>query len=462
MASPVEEFSQLIEARTGLAVSTQFGSATLLPLLETLSQGDTVGYVRKMQAARDGDPEWQAIIKALTIGETYFMRDTAHFALLRTRILPDILARRRQEGQRELAIWSAGCASGEEAYSLAILLVETMPDLAEWHVTLFGTDLNNAALSAARRGIYRQWAFRSTDGEFQTRYFDQVTDGLQIKPAVRDLVSFRQCNLLTWLPPVSFDLILCRNVLLYFHRGAAQAAEDRLFEALLPGGWLLLSQPEQLRHKRERWIGHQADGTTLFQRPRTAMPPRGVPRPPARAAPNWEGGAPDRSTEGVEKATYEMAVRAIQNEDHGQAELLLTELLAARPDSAPAHTLMACVQASARNTALAQKILETALRLDPLLADAHYLQALLHLEGGHREEAIKALRAALYSQPNHPLAAYLLGTLRAQEGSLAEASRHWTNARRAIARLMPESPVSDISDITAGRLENLIAAHLDG
>lgn len=462
MSQPIEEFSRLIEERTGLAIGVQFGSG-LPALLATLSQGDPAGYLRKMHTAPDTDPAWQAVIKALTIGETYFLRDDAHFQLMRTRILPEIIARRRQHGQRELAIWSAGCASGEEAYSLAITLAETLADLDDWQITLLGTDLNSAALSAARRGVYRQWAFRNTTHDFQTRYFDQSTDGLQIQPRFRDLVTFRQANVLSWTPLIRFDLVLCRHVLLYFHQAQACRAEDRLYEALLPGGWLLLGQSEDLHHRRERWQSHAETGAPLFQRPRPALTPASPP--PRRSDPLHNGLTFETSAQSssalVEKATYEMAVRAIQNEDYGQAELLLTELIAARPDSAPAHTLMACVQVSARNIAQAKQILQTALRLDPLLADAHYLQALLHLEDGQRDAAVRALRAALYSQRNHPLASYLLGTLRAQEGSLPEARRHWINARRAIARLMPESLVSDIADMTAGRLQSLLAAHLD-
>jgi chemotaxis protein methyltransferase CheR len=456
--SALDQFIDLIEQRTGLAARAQFGDV-LETLLDTLSQGNREGYVRQMQAARETDPVWQAVIKALTIGETYFLRDHGHFHLLKTRILPDLIERRRV--QRELAIWSVGCASGEEPYSLALTLVETLPDLMDWKITLLGTDLNAQALNVARRGIYRKWSFRHTDIDFHNRYFDPATDGLQIKPFIREMVTFRHANLLAGAPHPAFDLILCRHVLLYFSPTQVGKAESILFDALTPGGWLMLGQSEALRTSRDRWTISQGIGVGIYQKPITTTSE--IPR---AAAPlnKTNGGVTQKRVTGelpsVASATYEIAVRAIRAEDYGQAEQLLVELLRLEPDSAPTHTLMAYLFANRRDHAQAYKYLDTAQRLDPLLADAHYLQALLLLEESRVPESLKALRAALYCQRNHPLAAYLLGTLYQQRGDRAKAVLNWQNARRAIASLMPDSLISDVSDITAGRLRALIEADL--
>jgi len=457
--SPIDDISGLIEQRTGLAARVQFGD-DLQPLLETLAQGDLPAYLDKMRSARETDPVWQAVIKALTIGETYFMRDKAHFQTLRTHILPPLIAARRQKNAPELNIWSVGCASGEEPYSMAMTLHEMIPDLAQWTIRLVGTDLNAAALNVARRGIYRKWAFRHTDIDFQNLYFDQATDGLQIKPFIREMVTFRHANLLAGSPLPQVDIILCRNVLLYFSYPQACQVETMLLDALTPGGWLLLGQSETIRHNRDNWQTHLLPNMPIYQKPASAIskfvglvtPQSSIPFPKT----------PTRSDLAVASATYEVAVRAIQNEDYDQAEQLIAELLITEPGSAPAHTLMVCVFASRKDYAQAHKIVDTALRLDPLLADAHYLQALLYLEEDHVEEALKSLKAALYCQRNHPLASHTLGNLQAKSGDLPGAIRNWENARRAITMLMPDSPVSDISDITAGRLSTLLVAQLAG
>ncbi|MBC7869671.1 MAG: tetratricopeptide repeat protein [Chitinophagaceae bacterium] len=457
--SPADDISALIEQRTGLAARAQFGG-DLDTLLETLAQGDLPAYLGKMRTARETDPVWQAVIKALTIGETYFMRDKAQFQTLRTHILPSLIAARRQQNLLELNIWSIGCASGEEPYSVAMTLHELIPDIAHWTIRLIGTDLNAAALNVARRGIYRKWAFRHTDIDFQNLYFDQATDGLQIKPFIREMVTFRHANLFAGSPLPQVDIILCRNVLLYFTYSQACQVELLLLDALTPGGWLLLGQSEAIRHNRDDWQTHFLPNMPIYQKPPSAAPrfAESVMVQSLALSPK----APTRSDLAVASATYEVAVRAIQNEDYDQAEQLIAELLITEPGSAPAHILMVCVFASRKQYAQAHKVIDTALRLDPLLADAHYLQALLFLEEEHLDEALKSLKAALYCQRNHPLASYTLGNLQAMSGDLPSSIRNWENARRAITMLMPDSPVSDISDITAGRLSALLATQLEG
>ncbi|MBZ0286222.1 MAG: protein-glutamate O-methyltransferase, partial [Anaerolineae bacterium] len=206
--------SELIEQRTGLAVGAQF-RLDLKTILSELAHGDLPQFLAALRTSSDTAPEWQALLRALTIGETYFFRDAPTFERLRTSILPDLILERRQKGRYDLTIWSAGCAGGEEVYSIAILLHELLPDLQRWTIRLIGTDINAQALENAQKGVYRDWSFRHTHRDLQTRYFDLTPGGWQIKGYLQALPLFRQGNISQGAPHPACDLVFCRNTLLY-------------------------------------------------------------------------------------------------------------------------------------------------------------------------------------------------------------------------------------------------------
>lgn len=443
--------SELIEQRIGLAVSTQF-RADLEAILRDLAGNDLEGLLRALRTSPYTAPEWQRVIQALTIGETYFFRDPAYFRLLRDQLLANLVLERRHKNQLTLDIWCAGCATGEEPYSVAIALHTLLPDLERWRIRLLGTDINLQALALARAGVYRDWAFRHTDDGFRARYFDATPAGWQIKPALRQMVAFEQHNLLDAAFPQRLDVIFCRNVLIYFQREHIPPVEHRLFEALNPGGWLLLGHAEAIRSARERWTTHVFPGAVLYQRPPDKAPLAyrrhtgalcASPLPPAPA-----------------RDTYNAALAALRAERLDEAEQTLGELLARQPDHARAHVLLAYLFASRQAVPEAHAHLDMALYRDPLLADAHYVRAMLFLEEGNDRDAVQALRAALYCQRDHLLAAYLLGSLHYRAGAYARARRAWERARAAAAARPPNEPVSDFSDLTTASFVLLLDTQL--
>lgn len=465
------QIGDLIEARTGIVIHAQM-RITLDELLSTLPAGDAEAYLEKLRTSRETDPTWQVLIKALTIGETYFLRDQAHFDLLRNHILPELINRRREAGALHLNLWSVGCASGEEPYSLAITLRELLPDLERWTIRLVGTDLNAAALHVARRGVYRKWAFRHTSFDFQQRYFDQVPNGLQIKSEVRDMVTFRHMNLLAGPPLPRLDIIMSRNVLLYFNPATARRAESIFYDALSPLGWLFLGQAEALRHERDRWQMGTFPGVPVYQRPGLNGHQRSEngesgghldeAAPNVRINPGQREDDDSPATNAALARLYDDAAAALRAGALDDAERLARQLLERRPASASASMLLGAVCADRNRKDEARAYIDQALSIDPLLADAHYLRALVLLEDDQPTEAAIALHAALYSERNHPLAAFMLGNLHAGRGEIRRAMRLWENALNVAADLPAESALCDISDITAGQLAALTREQLQG
>lgn len=452
----IEQISTLIEQRTGLSVATRF-QADFQAILNQIAGDDLAGFYQTLQHSSHSAPGWQALVRALTIGETYFFRDADTFHLLRDQVLLPLIQQRRAERRLELSVWCAGCATGEEPYSVAMSLVDLLPDLDRWRIHLLGTDINATALEHARAGIYRDWAFRHCPADVRKRHFTPVSTGWVIKPALREMVNFRLVNLFDLPTLPAFDLIFCRNVLIYLTRGQAAALETNLHSILAPGGWLLLGPSEALRAHRERWITHVFSGAVFYQKPVKAQTGPVTRRHEAGHKPaeaTIANGQPPVDL-------YAAAVTAVHNDQPHEAERLLAELLAERPNDARAHTLLAYIFGNRSALPEAHTHLDTALRCDTMLSDAHYLRAALFLEAGQTEQAEQALRAALYCCRDHLLATFLLGNLYAQSGDLVRANRAWSAARVQVNTLSPEARVSDLSDLTAAAFHTLIESQLD-
>jgi chemotaxis protein methyltransferase CheR len=195
----------------------------------------------------------QDVVEALLNNETYFFRDKPTFDQLPQEIIPE-LARRRQDTKR-LSIWSAGCSTGQEVYSLAMLFAEQKDRWHGWTIELLGTDVSHRAINAARSGLYSQFEVQRGLGVTQMlRHFDETTNGWQIREDPRRFAQFRQHNVLGPHPGRQpFDLVLCRNVLLYFDRSTRSAAFDRLANAVAPDGFLMLGAGETVIGQTDRF-----------------------------------------------------------------------------------------------------------------------------------------------------------------------------------------------------------------
>jgi chemotaxis protein methyltransferase CheR len=216
-----------------------------------------------------GAADRMRVLSSVTNNESYFFRERAQLELLRDEVLPELAAVARREGRRDVKALSAGSASGEEAYSLAIIGREVLDGSAlELRVT--GVDLDQAALERAREGWYRDHAFRGMDERVRGRYFRADGDGWRLEPGVRDSARFEHANLVDsgWSRGVQpQDVVFCRNVLIYFDEPGLRRAVENLYGILRPGGYLFLGHAETLSRIPTRFVAERRPGSVFYRRP---------------------------------------------------------------------------------------------------------------------------------------------------------------------------------------------------
>jgi chemotaxis protein methyltransferase CheR len=260
----IQLFVQLIAAHTGLQIRPQDRSALSQKILNRMNAVKIAfpdKYYQMLAApSPESQREWREIALLLTTNESYFMRDKGQFSLLEKVIFPELIQHKRKLHERlgiqpTLRIWSAGCSTGEEPYSLVILLKQLIPDWDKWKILVLGTDINQKAIEKAQRGIYSPWSFRLVDPEVQRRYFDRRKTEWEIDCKLRQFVSFSHVNLVTDnFPKINtdlhnMDLILCRNVFVYFENQYISQVLKKFAKTLRPGGYLMTGHAEVHSHR---------------------------------------------------------------------------------------------------------------------------------------------------------------------------------------------------------------------
>ena len=247
--------SELLEERTGQQLSEnrrwRIGTA-----LSGLLRERGMSNVDQLVCLLSEPDEWRLpnqIVEALLNNETYFLRDRMVFDELERSVLPRIA--REREHVKRISIWSAGCSTGQEPLSLAMLFLRNPATWQGWHIDILGTDISQPAIDAARRGCYSQFEIQRGLGMTEMlQFFEETPQGWQASPELRKLVRFELHNIQDRPPDIAeFNLVLCRNVLLYFSAECRTRVFDRLASAIAPGGWLMLGAGETIVGQTDRF-----------------------------------------------------------------------------------------------------------------------------------------------------------------------------------------------------------------
>jgi chemotaxis protein methyltransferase CheR len=462
---------------------------------------DAGSLAHRLLSAPPTQEQIDILARDLTIGETYFFRERRSLAIVAEQILPKLISARRGNVQR-LRIWSAGCCTGEEPYSIAILLDRLLPDLRDWQITILGTDINSRFLHRAAEGVFGEWSFRDVPPWLKQGYFQPVGKArLAIAPRIKELVSFAYLNLGKDVYPSlandtnAMDLIFCRNVLMYFVPERARKVVGNLHRSLLNGGWLVVSAVETSAELFSQFVAVPFEGATLYRKESdapsmqgpavctdapdirwigAALPPSPPPPPLCAPAPaQLDSAAVEASlTQSTSTARDELYKADDETTRHEAALALFKRgnylAAAAKLDAkdlpAPlrvdSSVLLARIYANLGELGQARQWAERALAADKISAGVHYLLALILQEQGAMQAAVAALRRALYVEPDFVLAHFALGTLLRRQERQKEADRHLANALQLLQRYQDDDVLPDSDGLAVNRLRAMIRSML--
>jgi len=340
-------------------------------------------------AGREIEDEWGHLVSLVTIKESYFFRAPQQFDVIRQQVLP-VLVKARSSA-RSLRIWSAACARGEEPATLAILLSEE-PALAGWDWTLLATDLDEEALAGARLGLYGERAVSQVPPALLERWFTRRGKLYELDPAIRARIQYQALNLAQMphtphgLPFTECDLVLLRNVLIYFRRPLQRLVVSHIARLLAPQGYLFLGASETLWQIQDELESVDL-GPCFAYRHRTS--PKPAPAAPRKAAPAPPVKKPPAAAPPVPKPVAVPAPAPVP-----AAPVVL------QPLGVHERLLAAARDLAANRIAEAAKVIGQALAADPSEPAAHALDGFLNDLCGRTEDAVSSYRAALYLDPS--------------------------------------------------------------
>ena len=467
------QLSELIAARMGLHFPPErWGDLKrgLAGAAQEYGFEDAAKYADRILSAPPSKLQLQALETTLPQGETYFFRDPQTFDALTETILPELIRSRRGRDQR-LRIWSSACSSGEEPYTLAILLHQLLPDLQDWQVSITATDINPHFLRKATTGHYGEWSFRNAPAWLKQRYFKRTAEGLYaIIPEIRKLVTFAHLNLVedNYPSPTTktdaMDIIFCRNVLMYFTPSQVDRVIGRLSRALVEGGWLAVGPSETSKALFPRFVSVNFPDAILFRKgnapgsgPIKESSPRTGSAAPA-AHPKPETLQPALAKTQATPDVLGTALRLYQQRHYAEAADMLLAICGDRQTAPAVLSLLTRALANQGRLADALTWCERWIAADKTDPAGHYLHSMIVLEQGDPRRARPSLQRAIYLDHDFVLAHFALGNLALRCGKSAEAAKHFSNAQHLLQACRADDVLPESDGLTASRLAETLAS----
>ncbi|MBI4534193.1 MAG: tetratricopeptide repeat protein [Candidatus Melainabacteria bacterium] len=490
----LEHLSELLVRHTGLYFPRQrYGDLErmIATAAKDFGYADAQSFIRWLTSACITKRHIEILASHLTVGETYFFRDKASFDVLEEKILPELISIRKGQDQR-LRIWSAGCSTGEEAYSIAMSVYKLIPTLKDWQITILATDINARCLLKASKGYFRPWSLRATPQSIKKKFFKETTPGcFQLSAQIRDMVSFSYLNLVEDLYPSvlnntnALDIIFCRNVLMYLVPEKARQIIQNFSYCLVDKGWLLVSPNDQVSDLVPDFVMAKVAQTIVYRKESTPIGPpiawtptasdsphlseqvvslheltstAVAVQPPAIPSPELLPSHDTPSSPSMHETTYQRALKLYEANNYKDAAELLHMAAQTGPDNSKVLALLARVYANEGKLDQALAWATKATASDTLNPVCHYLQAIILQEQGKMSEALLHLKKCLYLDHDFVLAHFALGNQAYRKDKTSQAKKHFDNAQSSLRKYNPEEVLLEAEGLTAQRLSEIITS----
>ena len=449
-----ERFGIRIEPRSYSRIGKLVGER--VKKLGLRSSGEYIQSLRSSNAS----VELNELINMITVKETYFFRDNDQCNALRDYILPKLI---RHKKEKKIRIWSAGCSTGEEAYTIAIIFTQAIVDFKSWDIDIIGTDINPKSIEKARKGVYAINSFRGVREEIVDRYFIKTAKGVKIKEPIKGLARFYVSNIKLDKGSVfpeqlsRFDVIFCRNVLIYFEDDMIKNTLNGFANSLLPEGYLVLGHAEAALVPRELF-GAIRDKNTIIYVPRETIALRQGGAKPSTHSPGVASALPCASYapavfpktkepkksnggnnktgipkgHGVGDRCYQKALALYFKEKYSEAEREFDNHLGCNDVGTQGLLLGSLIQINLGNYEKAMYYTREMQQKDEFLPDAHFIFGLIYENEKEYARAIKSYQAALFLNADLFLPHFRLGHLYHKAGNANASIRAFKTALSVI------------------------------
>jgi chemotaxis protein methyltransferase CheR len=421
-------------------------------------------YLKTLNSANSDSSIMKNLINCITIGETYFFRDEKQMQLIKQTVLPNIINRKRERNDLSIRIWSAGCASGEELYSIIIMLNELLADKKDWQLYFLGTDINSRVLQKALAGEYGEWSMRAISDYYKNKYLKKEGLTYQLDKTIIDQAQFHYLNLNNNSYPSiingtsALDLILCRNVLIYFDAEHTRDIMKKFSMSLVEDGYLLLGASDPVHLDDTRLVLQPEHGKLLCLR--EAQPTITTPIHVTLAV----------VENPVKKTVPKPATKPVKPIVNKPTEL--TQLIKQRRwpellnlvDAYPKEKYLTADVLSAKAQALANlghlkeaaECCELSLKLDSIRLETYFTYAMILNGLADLKHAEAALRKTLFLDRDFVLGHYQLGLMLMRNNDLASGLKSLKNAYTITQQKNPAQSVPGYEDLTYGKLTDIL------
>lgn len=411
----------------------------------------------------------------LTISETYFWREPPVFKALTDFIIPEII-KAKQDLNRNIRIWSAGCSTGEEPYSLAIALREAIPDIKNWQIQILATDMNSTALEKAEKGIYTQWSFRNSPGWIKVKYFVDLGEGkFRIIPQIRDMVTFANLNLAAdnYPDPANnthaIDILFCRNVLMYFSDEWVSHISQKLYQSLRQDGWFVVASCELSSQRFPQFNAINFPGAVVYRKGSNEFKSN-------QKIPSFDFKLEEiEELKNIDKIPTIKADRFefIPDPEPQQfngfvspevsKEPLNIEIPAAIPEEFinKDKTFSIRLLANQGNLIEALSLCEEGIKEDKLALSLYFLKGSILQEQERINEAITSLKQTIYMDHDFIMGHFALGNLFHRLGNLKFAKRYFKNALDLLKTFDAEDILPESEGLSVKYIREIILANME-
>ncbi len=453
-----ERFRQLVKGASGIFFDRdkiEVLGAGLAERANEVGAGDLDEYYG-LVSSRESREELNRLLAHLSVQETQFFRNSPQFDALRQYIIPEI-ARRKTGGERVMRFWCAGCSTGQEPYSVAMSVLDVLPEPESWNIQILGTDLNEDALAEASRGWYPERKFAGVDRLHLDRYFHAAGGGYTIDESVRNLVRFERLNLVDDPLPVSSfgvcDAVFCRNVIIYFTHETAKIVIEHFYDIMSPGAYLFLGHSETLWRMSSKYALVEIGDAFIYRKPlplsvggRRFLPDRRLRStgPSSGSSDERRSSRADRRSRSGERSDPRVKTGV------NKQKPLTDDALSPREAAGSAR-----IQLDRGKYELAIRCLERGLAANGADPELYFVLGLVHEKMNEPEAAAEDFRRALYFDPDLGIARFHLASVFEQNGKIKSAVREYRNAKRSFKENLPGLLEAELEAFDADSLMNL-------